>query len=229
MKKLEFDAVIFDLDGTLIDSMWVWRKIDVDFLTKRGLDAPPDYFMAVSSLGFRETANYTIERFALNESADDMMREWSDMALFEYENNVYLKPYVREYLELLKASGVKLGIATSSPGELCYPALENNAIRDFFDVICPADGSARGKEFPDIFIHSAEKLSVRPASCLVFDDILQAIRSAKLAGMLAWGVYDDSSKDLWEEIKKTADGFLYDFKDAPQPTKTKTWGGAPGF
>jgi HAD superfamily hydrolase (TIGR01509 family) len=217
MKKLEFGAVIFDLDGTLIDSMGVWEKIDAEFLAKRGLDAPPDYFMAVSSLGFRETANYTIERFALSESADDLMREWNDMASFEYGSKITLKPYVREYLELLSARGIKLGIATSSPDELCYPALANNGIRGFFDVICTAGDVARGKEFPDVFIHTADRLSVRHESCLVFDDILEAIRSAKLAGMLAWGVYDDSSKERWDEIKQAADGFLYDFRDAPLP------------
>jgi HAD superfamily hydrolase (TIGR01509 family) len=217
MKRLDFDAAIFDLDGTLIDSMGVWKKIDVDFLAKRGLDVPPDYFMAIGSLGFMETANYTIERFALSESADDLMREWNEMAAFEYGNKIALKPHVREYLELLKARGIKLGIATSSPDELCYPALDNNNIRGFFGAICSAGDVARGKDFPDVFIHTAEELSVLPESCLVFDDILQAIKSAKLAGMFAWGVYDDSSKERWDEIKQAADGFLYDFKDAPLP------------
>jgi HAD superfamily hydrolase (TIGR01509 family) len=215
MEKIE--AIIFDLDGTLIDSMGVWRKIDVDFLKKRGLKAPGDYFEAVNALGFRETANYTIKRFGLPERADDLMREWNEMAAYEYAHNIRLKPYVREYLDRLREGRVKTGIATSSPAVLCDSALKNNDIAGYFSVVCSADEAERGKEFPDVFILTAEKMSVSPEKCLVFEDTLTAIRSAKKAGMSVWGVYDDSSKNRLEEIKAISDGFLYDFRDAPIP------------
>jgi len=213
---VRIDSAIFDLDGTLIDSMWVWERIDVDFLAKRGIEVPPDYFDAISALGFRETANYTIGRFSLDESPDALMREWNDMAMYEYSNNIGLKPGVGEYLERLRAAGVRLAVATSSPPELSEPVLANNGIRSLFEAVCTAGDVTRGKEFPDIFLYAAERISTPPERCLVFEDTLPAVRSAKRAGMSVWGVYDDSSRDHWEEIKRTADGYLRDFRDAPQ-------------
>lgn len=110
---MKIDAVIFDLDGTLINSMGVWAKIDVDFLKKRGFDVPLDYADEVSARSFYEVAQYTIERFALPETADELMREWNDMAAYAYSHSVFLKPHAKEYLALLKAKNFRLGIATS--------------------------------------------------------------------------------------------------------------------
>jgi HAD superfamily hydrolase (TIGR01509 family) len=217
MSDMSQKAVIFDMDGTLIDSMRVWEKIDAEFMNGRGLDVPPDYFDEVAALGFRETANYTIRRFALPDAAEDLMREWSDMAAWEYGHNVPLKPGVREYLERLAEKKIKMAVATSSPLELCAAALTNNGIMSFFDVLCTAGDVERGKEFPDIFLYAAEKLSVSPGNCLVFEDNLKGVLSARNAGMSVWGVYDDSSKDHWDEIKRAADGWTADFADAPIP------------
>ncbi|MDR1944466.1 MAG: HAD family phosphatase, partial [Synergistaceae bacterium] len=203
---MRFGSVIFDLDGTLLDSMRVWEKIDVDFLASRGLEAPPDYTGSILAMSFRDAAIYTIERFGFSDSPEALMREWNGMAAREYGRNLALKPRAREYLERLKTLGVKLGIATSSPDELCLPALANNGVRDLFDCVCSSGGAERGKEFPDIFLRAAMELNARPEECLVFEDILPAIKSAKSAGMFAWAVYDESSKDSWEEIKRAADG-----------------------
>jgi len=212
---MNIEAVIFDMDGTLIDSMSVWEKIDVDFLTKRGLDVPPDYIGEICARSFREAADYTINRFSLSETADMLIKEWNEMAVYEYGHNIQLKPYAKEYLTSLKDQNVKLGIATSLPSVLYEPVLANNGVRTFFDVICSTDEVERGKEFPDIFLYAAEKLKTKPEECLVFEDLPQAIRSAKLAGMSVYGVYDASSKEHWEEIKRIADGFLFDFSSAP--------------
>lgn len=211
-------AFIFDLDGTLLDSMGVWEQIDRDFLRKRNIPIPSDYIDTVCSLSFQEAARYTIARFGLPDTEADLLREWNDMAVFAYGHTVKLKPYARQYLKKLKAAGVSLGVATSLPPELYFPVLHNQTIFDFFDVICSTDEVTHGKTKPDIFYHTAEKLNIPPSHCIVFEDVLQAIQSAKTAGMTVYGVYDPSSADHWEEIKKIADGVLYDFKDALLPT-----------
>ena len=210
-------AYIFDLDGTLLDSMGVWKQIDVDFLKSRGFDVPPDYISAVSSLSFPEAAKYTIRRFNLSESVEDLLNEWNSMAIYAYGNTVPLKPNAREYLQALKKQNVKLAIATSLPAALYEPALQNHGIKDLFDIICSTDEVAHGKTKPYIFILTAQKLGVSPAMCIVFEDILQAIQSAKKAGMTVYGVYDKTSSEQWELIKNTADSVIYDFKDAPMP------------
>ena len=210
-------AYIFDLDGTLLDSMGVWEQIDVDFLSKRGLDVPEDYINEICSRSFPEAAKYTIERFNLPDSVDDLLNEWNAMAAYAYGHTVPLKPNALEYLTALKNQGAKLAIATSLPAALYEPALQNHGIMDLFDVVCSTDEVAYGKTRPDVFILTAQKLCVPPEMCIVFEDIVQAMQSAKQAGMTVYGVFDQSSSEQWETIKKTADGVIYDFNDAPLP------------
>ena len=215
-------AYIFDLDGTLLDSLDVWLNIDIDFLKKRGLAVPPDFPDAVSSMSFPEAAAYTIKRFSLSDTADSLMQEWNDMAISAYENTVLMKPYAKEYLFALRDRGVKLAIATSSTPDLYEPALRNHGVYDLFDVICNSQEVDCGKTRPDIFFLTAKKLGVQPQDCIVFEDIIAAVKSAKNAGMKVCGVYDERSKNDWEEIKKIADFAILSFQNAPLAISLKS-------
>jgi len=212
-------AFIFDLDGTLFDSMGVWADIDIAFLEKRGIPVPDDYTDTVLSLSFHEAAAYTIERFSLACSVDDLIREWNNMAVSAYQSTVQLKPYAKEYLLALSSLGLPLAIATSSVPELYVPALCNHGIYDLFSVICNASEVGCGKSEPDIFLLTAQKLGVSPCDCVLFEDILPAVKSAKSIGMTVHGVYDKSSDADWEQIKKIADGAILDFQNAPLPKR----------
>jgi len=206
-------AYIFDLDGTLLDSMNVWQQIDIDFLKKRGIIVPPDYAESISSMTFNEAAVYTISRFGLSDSAEDLKKEWNDMAAYAYGYTVQLKPYAKEYLFKLKKSGAKLAVATSLFVELMELALRNHGIYDLFDAICTSDEAGCGKSRPDVFLLAAKKLGAAPSDCLVFEDILEAVKSAKSAGMAVCAVYDKSSENDWEQIKAIADFTIVDFKE----------------
>ena len=210
-------AYIFDLDGTLLDSMGVWDDIDTAFLQKRGITVPPDYADAIAPMTFAETAAYTIERFGLSERPESLMREWRDMAIDIYSNSVELKPYAKELLLTLRERGVPLAVATSATEAVFRPALRRHGIHDLFDVICTSEEAGYGKTRPDVFLLTAKKLGVSPHDCIVFEDILAAIKSAKSVGMTVYGVYDEGSKHDWEEIKRTADGVIYDFRDVDVP------------
>lgn len=208
-------ACIFDLDGTLLDSTGMWARIDVEFLERRGLAAPDDYVDAVASLSFPEAAAYTKQRFALPESAEALMAEWNDMCADFYANRVEMKPGAREYLSVLREKGVRLAVATSLPEALYRPALRRHGIEDWFAVTCSADEVGCGKTRPDLFLLAAERLGAEPGECTVFEDIPEAVRSAKSIGMRVYGVYDEASSAYWEEIRRTADGALCSFADAP--------------
>ena len=211
----KYEAVIFDLDGTLIDSMGVWLKIDEEFLGKRGFESSKDYAEQINARSFRDAAKYTIERFSLDDSVEDLMNEWNEMALYEYSHNIKLKNGAKEYIQALKNKNIKIGLATSCSNFLFEPLLKNNDIYDYFDVLCSTEEVACGKEGPDIFLYTADKMNIKPENCLVFEDILIAMKSAKKAGMDVFGVYDHFSKEQWEEIKKIADGTIFEYSDAP--------------
>ena len=141
------------------------------------------------------------------------------MALYEYAHHVKLLPYALNYLTQLKTQGIKLAVATGLPEKLYIPCLKNNSILELFDALCSTDEVHCGKEYPDIYEYAAQKLGVAPERCIVFDDVLPAIRSAKQAKMLAGGVYDKYSADQRREIEKIADIYLLNFKLAPIPRK----------
>lgn len=204
-------AAIFDMDGTLIDSMGVWSKIDIDFLQKRGFQVPENLKSSIEHLTFLECAEYFKENFALQDTLHEIMNEWTEMAKSEYEYNIKLKPGVKEYLNLLKSLGIKISIATSNSLSLIEKVLKNNEIYCFFDSITTIDEVARGKNFPDIYLLAAKKLGVLPKECLVFEDILPAVLGAKAAGMKVIGVHDTYSAYQQEDIKKHADKYIFEF------------------
>lgn len=216
---MNFQAAIFDLDGTLLNSMDVWEQIDIDFLKKRNLTAPENYVAEICARSFEEAAQYTIDLFGLNESIPAIVEEWNCMAISKYRNDVGLTPYALNYLLRLKAENIKLAIATGLPEELYLPCLQSNGIYDLFDVICSTEQVPYGKERPDVFLLAAKKLGISPQKCIVFEDVLPAVKSAKQAGMIVYGVYDKYSAHHQSEIMAIADGYLLDFRDAPLPDK----------
>lgn len=209
----EFKGAIFDLDGTILDSMWVWKQVDINFLGKRGIELPADYVKAISTLNLRTAAEYTIERFGLEEQVEAVMDEWFQMAVQEYAEDVQLKSGVREYLAYLKAKGVKMAIATSSHEGLFLPCLENNEIYEFFDVIVTTMEVERGKEFPDVYEEAAKRLQLKVTDCMVFEDIHNAVKAAKEGGFYVVAVEEEHSAGDREEIIKLADKYIKDFEE----------------
>jgi HAD superfamily hydrolase (TIGR01509 family) len=205
-------GAIFDLDGTLVDSMGIWARVDIEFLRERGIEVPVDLSEEIQALTFEDCAKYFKRRFGLPETIEEIMDEWNKMAYHEYANNVKLKPGVRDYLSYLKEKDIKIGLATSNIPELLYATLKNNRILHYFDSISTVSEVSRNKNFPDIFLLAAKKMDLKPSECLVFEDILPAILSAKSAGMKTVGVYDKHSEYDMEEIKEHADLFIYNFE-----------------
>ncbi len=135
LSKIPFSAAIFDLDGTLLDSLWVWQKVDEEFFAVRGMKKPADYARAIQGMSFREAAVYTVRRFGLAESADAVMDEWMRMTVEAYANDVLLKPGALSYLRALKRADVKLAVATANRRELFGPTLERCGALSLFDAV----------------------------------------------------------------------------------------------
>ena len=209
----DIKAAIFDLDGTLVDSMYVWEKVDNDFLTQRGIPVTQEYIDNVRCMFFETAAKYTIETYHLSESVEQIVQIWLNMARHEYEFNVKTKHGVQKYLEYLKSKNIKLGVATSSNPYLTQPVLEHNGLLQYFDTICYTSQVGKDKQFPDIYLYTAKKLRAMPSECVVFEDIAEGIGSAKKAGMQTVAVYDSASENQSDILKEIADKYIFDFSE----------------
>lgn len=211
----DIKAVIFDLDGSLVDSMWIWRQIDIEYLNRYGLATTRedlDAFQAeIEGMSFRETAEWVSSHYPIPRTCEEMMDDWNAMAWDKYENEVFLKPGVLEFLNECKERNIKLGIASSNSRELVENVLKARSINGMFDVIKTGSDGLKGKPAPDIYLSAASELSIDPKYCLVFEDIVHGIKAGKNAGMRVCAVADAYSEKQIEEKKKQADFYIEDY------------------
>ncbi len=208
LPESKIKGIIFDLDGTLLDSLGIWQRIDEEFFASRNIDLPADYSDAIGHLSIRATAEYTIERFSLKDSVEEVMAEWQAMALDAYANHIELKPYAKEFLLKLKNEGVHLAVATGGESEKFTPALKRCGIYDLFESFTTLGEVSRGKDCPDIYLCAAEKLGLKPKECTVFEDLYDAICGAKAGGFCTVGVYEKNAEKMQTKIKETADYYI---------------------
>lgn len=201
-------GAIFDLDGTLVDSMWVWNKIDVDYLKSKGHSLPKNLNSEICHLSFTQTANYFKEKFNISDSIDTILNDWNTLAYKYYSENIKLKDGVKEFLDKLKENNIKIALATSNSIPLLEACLKNNCIYDYFDSITTTDEVSNGKNCPDVYLLAAKKLNVPPKNCIVFEDILPAIKGAKAADMTVIAISDKHSENDLEEIINLSDKYI---------------------
>ena len=206
-------AILFDLDGTLVDSMWMWKQIDIEFLGRYGYECPEDLQKVIEGMSFSETAVYFKERFQIPLSLDEIKACWVQMSIDKYRYEVPLKPGALEFLKFCKENGIRTGIATSNGREMVDAVIESLRLEEYLDVITTACEVKAGKPEPDIYLEVAKRLSVVPSECLVFEDIPAGIIAGKRAGMQVIAVEDDFSKAMKEEKCRLADGFIADYFD----------------
>jgi HAD superfamily hydrolase (TIGR01509 family) len=204
----DIEAVIFDLDGTLVDSMWMWKSIDIEYLGRFGIEMPLDLQKCIEGKSFSETAVYFKERFQLNESLDQIKAAWNQMAWEKYANEVPLKAGVKELLHYLKEQGVPAGIATSNSRELVDLIIETHSIKECFASIRTSCEVAKGKPSPDIFLLVAQDLEVDPTKCLVFEDVIQGVMAGKNANMKVCAVEDEYSEGDRKMKRELADYYV---------------------
>jgi HAD superfamily hydrolase (TIGR01509 family) len=207
------DAVIFDLDGTLVDSMWMWESIDREYLGRFGLVLPTDLQGMIEGMSFSETAIYFKERFDLPDSVDQIKSDWNQIAWEKYANEVPVKEGVIQLLKHLKQEGIPAGIATSNSRELVDLIVEKHQMQDYFASIRTSCEVAKGKPSPDIYLLVAQDLGADPNRCLVFEDVLQGVMAGKNANMKVCAVYDKFSEKVQDEKIKLADYFIYSINE----------------
>ncbi len=204
---------IFDFDGTLVDSMKHWSQKMIHILEKRNIDYESDIVKIITPLGDRGTAQYFIENFGMNESEEELIREMDDYAMPKYHYEIQEKESVKETLAELKKRGCSLNVLTASPHKMLDACLKRLEIYELFDNVWSCDDFKTTKSDVHIYKMAAEKLQTTTADCIFCDDNINALFTAKQAGMEVIGVYDESSAEDKESIKNLCSKYVYTFSE----------------
>lgn len=190
-------ASIFDFDGTLLDSLDVWDKIDEESFAKRGIKVPADFADSTATMTPRQVADYVIKRFGFTDSPEDLMKEWQDMAFDAYAKHLPLRKGAKNYVDYLHKTGAKTVLITTLSKSLCVAALKRTDLYDYFDLmIFGEDLESNAKNSYKTYVDLAKRIGVKPSNCTVFEDSDAALKSARLAGMKTCGVADLINDDF---------------------------------
>lgn len=201
-------GAIFDMDGTLLDSMHVWVNIAGDYLSTKNIQMTPKIEKELGGLMLKDIAEYFIKNFGFELQADEIIVEINHLVENEYFHKVTVKPGVLEFLETLKCAGVRMCVATASDRYLVEAALKRVGIDGYFDAIFTCSEVAANKTSPDIYFKSLEFLGTDIGETYVFEDTYTPVRTAKLAGFHVVGVADKWSAHKRASISSTADIFV---------------------
>ena len=213
--------IIFDLDGTLIDSMKIWGEVDKIFFGKRGIPVPDDIFDGLKSNSIIDMAIFIKEKFSLKDSIEEITAEWIKETKHYYENTLKLRPGAFEFLTYLKQNNYTLALGTSNSLYLAEAVLKQNNVYDYFSTIVAGCSNLKGKPEPDIYLQVCKNLGCSPDDCLVFEDALVGVQAAKNAGMMVYAIEDESAAADKIQIQEIADKYFVDYGEVISNYKSK--------
>lgn len=204
--------VLFDLDGTLIDSNGIWKDVDVTFLARRGMPYTKEYYEGVAHTILPKAAVFTKAYCRLAQSCEEIIAEWMELAKDSYAH-VPLKPHARELLDKLRGEGERLAVFTSSVPVHCETALRVHGLAPYFEQVVYAHDLGVDKDSPEAFRLACDRLGVSPGDCVLLDDSVKSCRAAKAAGLRVVGVYDAYFESAAAEMPTVCDRFIRSFAE----------------
>ena len=205
-------GAIFDLDGTLLDSMFIWDTIGEEYLRSLGKEPHEDLKETFMTLTLEEAAVYYREHYGVTLSVKEIVDGVNAMVEQTYRTKVTLKPGIAEYLAWLKENGVRMCVATVTDRYLVEETLERLGVRHYFSEIFTCAEVGFGKDKPVIYQKALEHLETAKDETYVFEDMLFALNTAKTDGFPTVGVYDRHEVHQ-DELKGRADYYVLDFTD----------------
>lgn len=204
---------LFDMDGTLVDSMPYWARSVLRVLEDAGIPYTQEMIRTFTTLGYIGTARYYREHLGITTDEDALVKQMMSYAVHEYTYNIKLKPYVAEYIRHLLDSGARCCVLTASPHDTTDVCLKRNGIYDLFEYVWSADDFGINKNNETLYRVVAEKLGCSVTDICFFDDNLLALQAGKRAGLSLVGVYDAYSEDVKDIIVQTVDTYIHSFEE----------------
>ena len=209
--KFNQHYAIFDMDGTLVDSMQYWDQVCCDFIREQNI-YEEGLMETINPMTFEQMIDYLNDRFGLHLSADEMFGRMRELMREHYLHDVRIKPGVIRFLDRLAAQGIPMCVASTTPTYLIELCLERLDLRKYFTFALSAEDVGKGKTEPDIYLTAAQRLGGKPEDTMVFEDAMQAGKTAKNAGFFVTAVYDEVSKFEWDAFKAFADCIVEDWQ-----------------
>ena len=211
-EKIKIDGAVFDLDGTLLDSMYSWENVGSDYIKSKGLIPEKNLRQILLRMSLYQSACYVKEKYKITDDIERIMSDINRIVEGYYFYEVKPKEGVLEFLQSLRAKSIKMYVATATDRYLVEAALQRNNMQGFFDKILTCTEVGHGKDEPDIFLKASEEMSVTPDKIMVFEDASHAAATAKNAGFLVCGIYDKSENNQ-TEIINNSDIYIKSFKE----------------
>lgn len=207
---------IFDLDGTLLDSMPAWQALLHDLLLSKGITPPSDLLDRTKTLGLESATGMILQEFGLSDDPALVYQMFQQTMEQRYCSTIPLKPGVREYLNKLATARIPMAVATATARPLVERVLAHHHLTECFQCITTVAEVGIGKHDPRIYLATASKLGLPPQQCTVFEDSLAGIRSAKAAGFSTVAIYEETNPVEQHALRLEADTYIHDFRNLLQ-------------
>lgn len=205
---------IFDMDGTLVDSMPYWRRLAGEFLHLKGISPiPRDVLERIRPMTVPEAVALFLREFDLEGTPKRLSLEINALMERHYREDIPLKPGVREYLKALERRGVQMCVASATAGSLMRDCLGRLGVLEHFQFLLSCEEVGAGKNRPDVYLAAAERLGCRAEEAAVYEDALYAAETAGRAGFYVVGVFDESAGEYWAELSRLARETIFDFRE----------------
>lgn len=209
MKKI----YVFDLDGTLVDSMKNFEKGMLKIADDAGLEYDETLIKILTPLGYTKSAEYYTSVLGVPDTVENIVKRIEENLFFEYANNIVAKPSVPEYLKRLHSEGARLFVLTASPHMMTDVCLKRNGIYDLFEKVWSVDDFGLSKSDTPLFFEVAKAIGCEPSDINYFDDSLIALANAKKSGYITYGVYDAQNEEEVALMKREYSVFVKTFAD----------------
>ncbi len=209
MKKKGY---IFDMDGTLIDSMPMWYSINEEFLTSMGVEFNDDIAREIGPMSIVGASDYLIERFGLPVTAKELTEAFMTLLYQKYRSSVTVKPGVVEFLEQCKAEGIPMCVATATETPLALEAMKAHGLLPYMEFLISCEDVGKSKRHPAIYLEAARRLNLEPQDAAVLEDVYYGAETAKKAGFYVVGVHDSMvTEEETLALQKISDCYIQSF------------------
>lgn len=209
----DFEAVIFDMDGTILDSMGMWASLGSDFLKSYGVNPPSDIDDIIMPMGMYESAKYFVDNFDIDLTVEEIVKQVYASIENQYKDHLQLKPFVYDYFKALHEKGIKMCVATATDKTLAEAVLKRVGALEFLEFVITCDEVGVGKEQPTIYLKGVEGLGSTVENTVIFEDAIHCINTAKKAGFTVVGVHDESAKKHMDMLKEKCDKYIMGYEE----------------